>query len=412
MTDAPLTIGMPTSTFLPALGGVEVGLHNIASRLAARGHTPIVAAPARNVRDLRQLRDQLPYRIAAFPPKTMTLIQHWPDLGTRWIAAWLAWFGRKHRIDAWHGTVGFPTGVGLIRFAAGRQPHLVRCAGDDIQIAREIGYGMRLNPKIDRLVRDWLPRADMLVAITDSVASEYTKLGVDPAQVRHIPNGVDLGRFRTPVDRRAIRQRHGIPEDVFLFLAVGRNHPKKGYGDLLNATRALADRCDTPFAVAIAGAATDELAATATQLGIADRVHLLGAVGQTSLTNGLDLPGDGLVSLYGAADAFVFPSHIETFGIALVEAMAAGLPVITTDGPGCRDIVAAGAWGDMLPVGDTSAFATAMHQLILDPNHLHQRAALSHERAGDFSWDRIVDQYVEAYRDIIEQARQREPANS
>ncbi len=45
MTDTQLTIGMPTSTFLPALGGVEIGLHNIATRLLARGHTPVIAAP-------------------------------------------------------------------------------------------------------------------------------------------------------------------------------------------------------------------------------------------------------------------------------------------------------------------------------------------------------------------------------
>lgn len=405
MNDAPLTIGMPTSTFLPALGGVEVGLHNIASRLAERGHTPIILAPARNVRAVRAERRQLPYKLASFPPKMMTLIHHWPDLGTRFISAWLAWFDRHHGIDAWHGTVGFPTGVGLIRYANGKRPHLVRCAGEDIQVAPEIGYGMRLDPRIDKLVRAWLPRADILVAITESVAQEYAKLGVAPEQIRRIPNGVDLDRFGMSVDRANIRRQHGIPADAFIFLAVGRNHPKKGYKDLLQAIRILADRSETNFAVAIAGAGTNELAADARRLGVSRHVHLLGTLGQTSVAEDLKLPGDDLVSVYRAADAFVFPSHIETFGIALVEAMAAGLPVITTDGPGCRDIIESGTWGEMVPVGDTAALASTMQQMLNEPDRMRTRIEQSRERAAAFSWDHIVDQYVEVYRDTMATAR-------
>lgn len=405
MTDAPLTIGMPTSTFLPALGGVEIGLHNIATRLTARGHNPIILAPARNVHALRDQRGELPYKLASFPPKMMTLIHHWPDLGTRFVSGWLAWFDRHHGIDAWHGTVGFPTGVGLVRHAHGKRPHLVRCAGDDIQMAPEIGYGMRLDPRIDKLVREWLPRADILVAITESVAREYAKLGVAPERIRRIPNGVDLDRFAMQVDRAAIRKQHGIPEDAFLYLAVGRNHPKKGYRDLLQAIRDLADRSETGFAVAITGAATDELATEAAHLGISEHLHLLGPLGQTSLAEGLKLPGDDLVSLYRAADAFVFPSHIETFGIALVEAMAASLPIITTDGPGCRDIIESGQWGDMVPVGDTAALATAMQHMMHAADHRRGSVDRSRERATAFSWDHIVDQYVDVYRDTMAKTR-------
>ena len=408
MTDIPLKIGMPTSTFLPALGGVEVGLHNIAMRLAARGHSPVVAVPARNLRDLRQVRNQLPYTLAAFPPKTMTLVHHWPDLGSRWIAACLSRLAHKNGIDIWHGTIGFPIGVALIRHAAGRTPHLVRCAGEDIQVAPEIGYGMRLNPRIDGLVRDWLPRADMLVAITDSVAAEYVKLGVAPDAIRHIPNGVDLERFAADGDRKATRRRHGIPEDAFMFLSVGRNHPKKGYDDLLKATRKLADRSNMSFAVVVAGAGTDALQSRAEDLAVADRLHLLGTMGSADAAINLQLPGDDLVDLYSAADAFVFPSHIETFGIALVEAMAAGLPVVTTNGPGCRDIVADGRWGEMVPVADPYALAEAMDRLMQDSKYRRSRAADAAMRAGDFSWDRVVDLYIETYRHIIEQTHNRE----
>lgn len=401
MTDAPLTIGMPTSTFLPALGGVEVGLHNIAARLAARGHTPIVVTPAFNARALHRAGTNLPYKVVSLPPKTMTLIRYWPEPGTRFVARWLDRLDRRHNFDAWHGTVGFPIGVSLIRAAAGRRPHLVRCAGDDIQVVPEIGYGMRLDPRVDRLVREWLPRADILVAITRSVADEYTRLGIPQDRVRHIPNGVDIGRFEVAVDRGAVRRRLGLPEQDFLFLAVGRNHPKKGYADLLRAVRLLGEHGRTDFAVAVAGSSTEQLADAAARQGVSDRIHLLGALGAPSRGGDLDVPGDDLVELYRAADGFVFPSHIETFGIALVEAMAAGLPVITTDGPGCRDIAEGGTYADMVPVADVGALADAMARFLDHPGHVRDRIAQSRARAKAFSWDRIVDEYIDVYRDGI-----------
>ena len=339
--------------------------------------------------------------MAGFPPKTLTMIQHWPDFGTWCLAAWLARFERRHSIDVWHATVGFPTGVATIRHAAGRRAHLVRCAGEDIQMAPELGYGMRLNPKIDLLVRNWLPRADVLVAITSSVADEYRELGVTDEHIRKIPNGVDLDRFRQPIDRQAIRARLGIEKNTFLFAAVGRNHPKKGYDDLLTAIRKLIDRCEKDFVVALAGKGTEHLATTAETLGVGDRIRLLGKIGGPLIGDGLELPGDDLVDLYRAADAFVFPSHIETFGIALVEAMAAGLPIITTDGPGCRNIIEEGRWGEMVPVGDTAALAKTMQNMMTHKDLRLIRADHARERAGAFSWDRIVDQYVGVYRETL-----------
>lgn len=405
MTDTPLTIGMPTSTYLPALGGVEIGLHNIATRLLARGHTPVLAVPAGSVRALRQTGIELPYKVESFPPKTLTLIQHWPDFGTRFLASWLARFERRNRIDAWHATVGFPIGVATIRHAAGKRAHLVRCAGEDIQVAPELGYGMRLNPKIDRLVRHWLPRADVLVAITDSVAGEYAKLGVTAERIHAIPNGVDLDRFRQPVNRTAIRARYGIGDGTFLFFAVGRNHLKKGYGDLLTAMRSLIDQGQSDFVVALAGKDTEALAPRAAMFGLSNQIHLLGALGKPSRGDGLKLPGNDLVELYRSADAFVFPSHVETFGIALVEAMAAGLPIVTTDGPGCRDIIEDGRWGEMVPVGTPDALARAMGMMMANADLRQARITQARERARTFSWDHIVDQYVEVYRETMAMPR-------
>ena len=72
------------------------------------------------------------------------------------------------------------------------------------------------------------------------------------------------------------------------------------------------------------------------------------------------LPATALVALYQAADVFVFPSLIETFGIVIVEAMAAGLPIIVSDAPGCRDVVRHGEDGMMVPARDADALAMSI----------------------------------------------------
>lgn len=399
----PLRVALPTSTFLPSLGGVEVGLHNIASRLASRGHQPCVMAPASNVAALRREGRSFAYRLIAFPPKTLTLTQHAPGFACWALARYFGWLQARHRFDVWHGTVGYPVGTALARFAGGRVANLVRCAGDDIQTLPEIGYGMRLDPRKDQQIRTWLPRADRLVAISQSVADEYRALGVDPSRIAHIPNGVELARFRTDIDRAAIRRAHGLPADRFLFLSVGRSHPKKGFSDLVRAAAVLSRLTAAPFVVAIAGKGTEALSEEAAAAGVAEFVRPLGPVagGPADSFAALRMPPDALVALYRSADAFVFPSHIETFGIALVEAMAAGLPIVTTDAPGCRDIVAGGRWGDVVPVGADDALAAAMARLIEDPDHAARLAEKARERACDFDWDAVVDRYIDTYRALI-----------
>lgn len=397
-----LCVGLPTSSFLPTLGGLEVGLHNIAARLVSRGHRPVVIAPAPHCKALRAGGYALPYPVAAFPPKVWGVLRHAPQLGLHLFDSIYAHLQRRHRFAVWHGTMGYPIGVTLAHFAVPRHiAHVVRCAGEDIQIDSSIGYGLRQNPAIDRLVRRELPRADRLVAITESVADEYRRLNVPPAQIARIPNGVDLQRFAGTIDRDAIRAQFGIGPDTTLFLCVGRNHPKKNLAALIRAAAQLRTRLQSKFALLIVGDGTQSLASLAAEFGIGDMVHLHTASATADADIDLELPPQSLVDLYRSADVFVFPSLIETFGIAIVEAMAAGLPVITTDAPGCRDLIRDGEDGLMVPAGDIAALTEAMQRVCAEPALRRDLAIRAHRRAQDFSWDAVVDSYIALYRDVI-----------
>ena len=399
----PRTIAMPISSFLPDLGGAEVGLHNIACKLIERGLRPVVMAPASHVRRLRGDGWRLPYELRALPPKAWTLLRRSPALGFFVLDRYFAWMQARYRFDCWHCTMGYPTGVALVHFARKRADirYLIRCAGEDIQCDPEIGYGARLDPAIDKMVRDHLPGAQMLIAISDSVAEEYRAIGVAEARIRHVPNGVDLARFEGALDRRAVRARHGLDPDAFVFLSVGRNHPKKNYATLIEAVARLAGDTDRPFQLQIVGNGVPELTEQVNGLGLSGRIKLADQIGGAEAGNGVPwLPSGELVALYRSADAFVFPSLIETFGIAIVEAMAAGLPVIVGDSPGCRDIVRRGRDGLMVPARDAEALADAMSTLMSDDGARRAYAAKAKARARDFSWDRVIDAYTALYAEL------------
>ena len=397
------TIAMPISSFLPNLGGAEVGLHNIACKLIERGLRPVVMAPALHVRRLRGDGWRLPYELRALPPKAWTLLRRSLALGFFVLDRYFAWMQARYQFDCWHCTMGYPTGVALVHFARKRADirYLIRCAGEDIQCDPEIGYGARLDPAIDRVVRDHLPKAQMLIAISDSVAEEYRAIGVPESRIRHVPNGVDLARFDGPLDADAVRRAHGLDPDSFVFLSVGRNHPKKNYAALIEATARLAAETDRRFQLLIVGGGVRDLAAQVERHGVAERVRLCDQIGGPDAAGGVPLlPSGELVALYRSADAFVFPSLLETFGIAIVEAMAAGLPVIVGDSPGCRDVVRRGRDGLMVPARDPAALASAMQALMDDPGMRRAYAEKAAVRAPDFSWDQVIDAYTALYDEL------------
>ncbi len=405
MTAVPLSIALPTPSFLPNTGGAEVGLHNIARCLEQFGHKPVVIAPEPHVRRLRRDAWHLPYEIVSFPPKIWGILRHWPAVGSFLFEQYYARLQRQYGFDVWHGTMAYPIGVTLIPFATKRNlPHLVRCAGEDIQVSPEIGYGFRLNSKVDQLVRRWLPQADRLVATTESVADEYRALNVGEERIARIPNGVDLSRFGQPSDRLQVRRRHGIDDETFLFLTVSRNHPKKNLAGLVRAVALLETAREQDFKVLIVGAGTGSLLPLVRELGLADRVALHGEIGGQMTQGGeVNVPSDALVELYQTADAFVLPSLLETFGIVLVEAMAAGLPVITTDAPGCRDVARGGIDAVVAPAGDDAALADAMGRLILEDTTRRDLSRRARKRAADFSWDSVVEQYLALYQKMIDE---------
>jgi glycosyltransferase involved in cell wall biosynthesis len=208
---------------------------------------------------------------------------------------------------------------------------------------------------------------------------------------RFLGNGVDLQRFDparfSAADRAAIRAELGVGDDTVLVGAVGRLVAEKGYPELFTAMEQL----PASFALVVVGAddpeKPDSLPADLVARAEARGVRFLGH------RNDVD-------RLYAAMDVFVLASHREGFPRAAMEASAMGLPVVATDVRGCREVVAPGSSGFLVPVRDPAALATA---LIVFAN-VTQRARFgqsARSRAVEhFDERRIVDTVLETYRDV------------
>ena len=219
--------------------------------------------------------------------------------------------------------------------------------------------------------------------------------GVDARLVR---NGVDRERFHPPHDdaeRAADRAAFCLGERLAV-LTVGGIEPRKGSLTLLDGFARLRERRaeDDPVLLVVGGATLfdyrDELErfeARAHELGVTEHVHRLGTVTPQQLER-----------LYRAADLFAFPSTKEGFGLAALEALAAGLPVVASDLDALRTFLADGENALLVGVGDGEALAAALDRLAGDPALRTRLRAGGAAVAAAFGWDVAAAIQEEAYR--------------
>ncbi|WP_409059452.1 glycosyltransferase [Streptomyces sp. SYP-A7185] len=191
------------------------------------------------------------------------------------------------------------------------------------------------------------------VAVSPSVAERLSRWGVPRQRIHVVPNGIDAERFRfDPRARTSVRRQLGLPEEAFVVGGVGRLAPGKRFDVLLHALAAL----PRDVRVLLVGGGPDEagLRATAARLGVADRVVFAGE--RPHLSDGAtDLP-----AFLAAMDVLASPSPEEAFGLAVVEGLAAGLPVLYVRCPAVEDLPPEAAAGAERVPGDPDSFARAL----------------------------------------------------
>ncbi len=232
-------------------------------------------------------------------------------------------------------------------------------------------------------------RVDALVVPSSAMLEALRRYGVN-SEAAIIPTGMELERFRGG-DRAAFRRRHGIPDERPVLLYVGRVAFEKNIGFLVDMLAELRARLpEVLLVVAGEGPARASLERRAQEAGLAGNVLFIGYLERER----------ELLDCYRGADVFTFASRTETQGLVLLEAMALGVPVVSTAVMGTRDILAAGR-GALVAEETHSDFAAKVARLF-DEQELRSRLG-EEGRAYVEEWSasRLATRMVEFYGEIL-----------
>ena len=389
-----LNICLLTSSSLPSIGGAEIGLHNICLQLLKKGHNPIVVTSFSHFKKLKKKKLLLPYKVVSFPPMIFRFMTNFPKITEFFLEKFYDFIQKKYNFDFWHATFAYPVGVSIIKYCNKKNiSYLVRAVGEDIQINKRINYGMRINKRINHEICKWLPRAKILISISDSIKREYLNLGVKLKNIKNISNGIDLNRIDNFSKKKKIRIRNS----KIIFLSVGRYHKKKNFESLLDAAKQLSNKTEN-FLVNIVGTNVNDLLPMIKKMKLHSFINLYNSTHSSLISNkSKKFPSDEIFKFYMSSNVFIMPSILESFGIVTVEAMGFGLPIIIAKSPGNVDIVRNGK-DALIYDGSSNSLAKSMLEFINNKKIREIYSRKSKKRSRDFDWSTIVDRYVSLYR--------------
>ncbi|HEY8150835.1 MAG TPA: glycosyltransferase family 4 protein [Vicinamibacteria bacterium] len=289
---------------------------------------------------------------------------------------------RRHRVEVAHSHEFTMAVYGAWASWRAGIPHVITMHGSSYYAAR---FRRRL------AMRAAVALSGRTVAVSASLSRRLGHdLGMDPSRVMMISNGVP----RVARGETTLRGELGLRPEDRLLVSVGNLYPVKGHRHLIDALALIAGRHPSVHvAIAGRGEMEDALLTRARDLGVADRVHLLG------------LRTD-VAAVLAAADVFVLPSLSEGLPLALLEAMFAGCPIVASDVGEVGTALAQGEAGVLVEAGDGAALAAALDEVLSDPVRaweLGARAAI--RAAAEYDISHMVRRYAQIYDELLRTPR-------
>jgi len=247
------------------------------------------------------------------------------------------------------------------------------------------------NPALRPRLMRALQRATRVFSVSNSLRRLAIELGTPEMKTEVVGNGVDITCFH-PIARDAARRRFGIPLDAKVLISVGGLVERKGMHRVIGRLPALIEHHSDLHYLIVGGGSAEgdmraELDAQVAALGLNERVHFLGS-----------LAPDALKWPLSAADVFVLATRNEGWANVFLEAMACGLPVVSTDVGGNAEVVCRPELGSIVPFGDAQALQQALDAAL---NKTWDRAAII-EYAHANQWDKRVAQLLRAFDAILD----------
>jgi phosphatidyl-myo-inositol alpha-mannosyltransferase len=357
-----------------APGGVQVHVRQLARHLAGRGHEVMVLTPGENPPDDAHVR------LVGRPLRIRFNGSVVPLCYTRRSAHVVRQALEQFAPDLVH--VHDPLSPSTSRFAAKfSQAPIVATFHSYFG---HIGAHAKIYDLAVPLLRPIWRRITRRVAVSEAAAScVSSRMAEGGDHVYIVPNGADIAPLETacPADLPPGRK----------MLFVGRLHRRKGFAVAVRAFAELAPKIPDLLLI-VAGDGDERNAVDALAPDVRRRVHMLGAV-----------PHEQVPSYFRASDLYIGPATgQESFGIVLVEAMAAGLPVVASDIPGYREVARPGRDGLLVPPGDATALANAVQRVLEQPALARRLSEAGRRRAVEFSWERVMARLETIYDEALE----------
>ena len=376
----PLRVLMVCPQYRPLVGGYERAAERLAAALHARGCEVEVVAERRD-----------PAWPAFEDVDGVPLHRVWsvfqPGLHTLTAVLGLAGFllRRGRRFDVLHvHQYGWAAAVSIAFGRATGRPVVLKLTATGPDGIRKVVGGP--GPQA-RLLAALHRRVDACLATSDRSAEEAAEFGIPRERLHRVPNGIDTALFRPlpAAEREALRARLGVAgRNIALY--VGRLSPEKNPLGLLEAWALLGPPPGALLALAGEGPERDAVAVRAAPLG--DAVRVLGPVADP-------------LAWYQAADLFVLPSIYEGLSNALLEALACGLPVVSTPVSGSEDIFSTADVGVLVPGSNPESLAGGLAALLADPARRARCGGAAREIAlAHYSIASVAERVEVIYREL------------
>ena len=373
-----MRICLYTETALPKLGGQELVVDALARQYQAAGHevTVLAARPRK-----RWFVDDtaLPYRV----------VRHWPLFSTtRGVSLYRHALTGLYRSTPWdvlHCHSVYPCGY-LAALADTKLPTpvVITSHGGDIRA----GNARLRKPGMLERFEAATRRADALVAISRFTADGFRRLGARAEQIVSIPNGVDPAPFRSLAQRPAELDSSILPQQYLLFL--GRLHRRKGIDTALEALAQTSPRGGVEFVVAGDGEERAALEQQARRLQLTERVRFVGAV-RGSLKTYLLQQARGLV---------LASRDWEAFPLVVLEAFAAGVPVVGTRIPGLGDLIDVDTNGWLVEPDAPRELAAVMRRIFAEDQY-QILGRLARHQAERYAWSSVAAEHIALYQRLL-----------
>lgn len=374
-----MRIALFTETFLPKIDGIVTVVCLLLDHLHKRGIDFMVVAPELHGPKITDYRG---HPVVTVPGVKNPL---YPELNLCLPSIKTYWAVRDFKPDVVHLLHPLLVGAsGLIMAKWLGKPTLASFHLDVAEVANHYGFGF-VNPLLWSYTRTNFNYCDY--ALAPSRLQQEQLIARNFQNVGLWRRGVDAEKFHPRYFSQEMRERlsNGYPED-HLLLYVGR----LSYEKQIDTLKPILERVPgTRLAIVGDGPARAAL-----------EQHFAGT--NTKFMG--YLKGLELSQAFASADIFTFPSAMETFGLVIVEAMASGLPVVTTLVGGAKDVIKRGETGYAYPVGDVNGLVEGVQAIVSEPGNRARMSVLARSFAETQTWEATMDEVIERYQELMRRA--------